>query len=268
MPKLTYAEHPVHPVLNDYPAALVPTSVAFDMLHLVTLTPTRSRSRRSSRWSWRCCTGGAAAATGYPDYREIPPKERRPSGSPMPTGSSTWVSWPRSRSSCSSARRAGSGCSSGCSTSRPPPASYTAGWYGQHLVYRHGLRVRGVDPLASAPEAGPDTGKPFAERLESLVDKVPATDLSGYVGQAMTSVGQAAGAARCRREPGRGRRGRGRQPRQRAGRPAASTSWSSTTRARSAARSPRVRRPTSQRASASHCRTNPVARPSKGEEEK
>ena len=36
MPKLTYAENPVHPVLNDYPAALVPTSVAFDMLHLVT----------------------------------------------------------------------------------------------------------------------------------------------------------------------------------------------------------------------------------------
>ncbi len=71
----------------------------------------------------------------------------------------------------------------------------TSSWYGTHLVYRHGLRVRGVDPLASAPDAGPDTGKPFADRLEALVDRVPATDLSGYVGQAMTSVGQAAGAA-------------------------------------------------------------------------
>ena len=71
----------------------------------------------------------------------------------------------------------------------------TSSWYGTHLVYRHGLRVQGVDPLASASEAGPDTGKPFAERLESLVEKVPATDLSGYVGQAMTSVGQAAEAA-------------------------------------------------------------------------
>jgi hypothetical protein len=64
-----------------------------------------------------------------------------------------------------------------------------------HLVYRDGLRVRGVDPLAAAPDAGTDTGKPFADRLETLVAKVPDTDLSGYVDQAVASVGNATQAA-------------------------------------------------------------------------
>jgi hypothetical protein len=64
-----------------------------------------------------------------------------------------------------------------------------------HLVYRDGVRVRGVDPLAGAPDGATDSGKPFADRLETLVAKVPDTDLSSYVDQAMTSVGQATQAA-------------------------------------------------------------------------
>ena len=63
MPKLTYAENPVHPVLNDYPAALVPTSVAFDMLHLVT----RRRSLKVASFFTlllELLTRGAAAAPG------------------------------------------------------------------------------------------------------------------------------------------------------------------------------------------------------------
>ena len=71
MPKLTYAEHPVHPVINDYPAALVPTSLVFDMLHLVTR---RSSFKVASFFTMvlALITGGTAAATGYADYREIP----------------------------------------------------------------------------------------------------------------------------------------------------------------------------------------------------
>ena len=71
MPKQTYAENPIHPVLNDYPAALVPASVAFDMLHLVT----RRRSFKVASFFsllFALITGGAAAATGYQDYHEIP----------------------------------------------------------------------------------------------------------------------------------------------------------------------------------------------------
>jgi hypothetical protein len=44
-----------------------------------------------------------------------------------------------------------------------------------------------VDPLASVPNAAPDTGKPFAERLESFAERVPATDLSAYIGREVSS---------------------------------------------------------------------------------
>jgi len=193
MPKLTFAENPVHPVLNDFPAALVPTSVAFDMLHLVT----RRRSFKVASFFtlvFALFTGGAAAATGYQDYREIPEgtdaKRLANAHGMLNAGVLGAVALQvllRSTGRVGLFLRVLNLASAA--------GLITSSWYGNHLVYRYGLRVKGVDPLASAPDAGPDTGKPFAERLEALVDKVPATDLSGYVGQAMTSVGQAAGAA-------------------------------------------------------------------------
>ena len=193
MPKLTFAENPVHPVLNDFPAALVPTSVAFDMLHLVT----RRRSFKVASFFtlvFALFTGGAAAATGYQDYREIPEgtdaKRLANAHGMLNAGVLGAVALQvllRSTGRVGLFLRVLNLASAA--------GLITSSWYGNHLVYRYGLRVKGVDPLASAPDAGPDTGKPFAERLEALVDKAPATDLSGYVGQAMTSVGQAAGAA-------------------------------------------------------------------------
>jgi len=193
MPKLTYAENPVHPVLNDYPAALVPTSVAFDMLHLVT----RRRSFKVASFFtlvFALVTGGAATATGYQDYREIPEgtdaKRLANAHGMLSVGVLGAVALQLLLRSTGRV-----GLFVRVLNLAAAAGLITSSWYGTHLVYRHGLRVRGVDPLASAPEAGPDTGKPFAERLEALVERVPATDLSGYVGQAMTSVGQAAGAA-------------------------------------------------------------------------
>jgi hypothetical protein len=41
-------------------------------------------------------------------------------------------------------------------------------WYGGHLVYAHGMRVAGVDPLAGAPELRP----PGDERLEAALDRL------------------------------------------------------------------------------------------------
>ena len=193
MPKLTYAENPVHPVLNDYPAALVPTSVAFDMLHLVTR---RKSFKVASFFSllFALITGGAAAATGYQDYREIPEgtEAKRLANAHGMLNAGVIAALALQLLLRSTGRV---GLFVRLLNLLSAAALMVSSWYGTHLVYRHGLRVRGVDPLATAPEAGPDTGKPFAERLETLVEKVPATDLSGYVWQAMTSVNQAAGAA-------------------------------------------------------------------------
>ena len=161
MPKLTYAENPVHPVLNDYPAALVPTSVAFDMLHLVT----RRRSFKVASFFtlvFALITGGAAAATGYQDYREIPEgtdaKRLANAHGMLNAGVLGAVALQLLLRSTGRV-----GLFVRLLNIAAAAGLITSSWYGTHLVYRHGLRVRGVDPLASAPEAGPDTGKPFAD---------------------------------------------------------------------------------------------------------
>jgi uncharacterized membrane protein len=163
------------------------------MLHLVT----RRKSFKVASFFtlvFALLTGGAAAATGYQDYREIPEgtdaKRLANAHGMLNAGVLAAVALQLLLRSTGRV-----GLFVRLLNLAAAAGLITSSWYGTHLVYRHGLRVRGVDPLASAPEAGPDTGKPFAERLEALVDRVPATDLSGYVGQAVTSVGQAADAA-------------------------------------------------------------------------
>lgn len=179
MPKLTYAENPVHPVLNDYPAALVPASVAFDMLHLVTR---RGSFKAASFWTllFATITGVAAAITGYRDYREIPegtePKRLANTHALLNLGvlgalALQLVIRVTGRVGLF-ARLLNLAAAAGLVTS---------GWYGTHLVYRHGLRVRGVDPLAAAPVAAPDTGKPLADRLEALAARMPDTDIGAGV---------------------------------------------------------------------------------------
>lgn len=220
MPRYTYAENPVHPVLNDYPAALLPASLVCDALHLVTRRPT-FRNASFLAQIGTLGTGAAAAYTGYADYVEIPPgtETKRLANAHAALnvgllgavalnvllrlrGRVTFVSF-----LLNLAANAGLVASS---------------WYGTHLVYRHGMRVRGVDPIAAAPEAMPDMGKPYAEMLERAAGSLPATDLAatvqetgrqaaakvdelrtddGAAGTALRSVEQAATTARKRKAP-------------------------------------------------------------------
>jgi uncharacterized membrane protein len=191
MPKLTYAENPVHPVLNDYPAALVPASLVFDMLHLVTR---RGSFKVAAFFTllMALVTGGAAAATGYQDYKEIPEgteAKRMANAHAMLNigllGSLVIQVLIRFTGRVGLFARLLNVVSTG--------GLMVSSWYGTHLVYRHGLRVRGVDPIATAPAAMPDTGKAYADRLESMLRHVPDTDLSTYVRQA---GGAASGAGR------------------------------------------------------------------------
>src|SRR4051794_36311554 len=170
MPKLTYADNPVHPVLNDYPAALVPTSVAFDLLHLVTR---RKSFKVASFFSllFALLTGGAAAATGYQDYREIPEgtdAKRVANAHGMLNlgvmGAVLLQLLLRSTGRVGIFVRLLNIASAA--------GLVASSWYGMHLVYRDGVRVRGIDPLAAAPDGARDTGSPIADRLETLVAKV------------------------------------------------------------------------------------------------
>jgi uncharacterized membrane protein len=189
MPKLTYAENPVHPVLNDYPAALVPTSLVFDMLHLVTR---RGSFKVASFYTLLLAliTGGAAAATGYQDYQDIP--EGTEAKRLANVHAMLNVGLLGAIAIQLLIRMTGRvGLFARLLNVAATAGLMTSSWYGTHLVYRHGLRVYGVDPTAAAVAPTEDTGKPFAERLEAFAEKVPDTDLSAYVGKAMSSVNAA-----------------------------------------------------------------------------
>lgn len=176
MPKQTYAEHPVHSIVNDFPATLVPTSVVFDMLHLVTR---RGSFKVAAFYTllMALVTGGVAAVTGLRDYQDIPEgteaKRVANAHALLNAGVLTAVGVQvliRVTGKVGLFARllnvaTGAGLAAG-------------GWYGSHLVYRHGVRVREPEHLPLVPQAAADRGKPLAVWLESLLDRVPDTDLT------------------------------------------------------------------------------------------
>ena len=176
MPKLTYAEHPVHTVVNDFPAALVPASVVFDMLHLVTR---RGSFKVASFFSLLLAlvTGGAAAATGLRDYRDIPEsteaKRVANAHALLNLGMLAAIALQLL------IRFTGKvGLFARLLNVATTAGLAAGGWYGARLVYRHGVRVREPEPLTLTPEPAVDRGKPLAVRLESLLERVPDTDLT------------------------------------------------------------------------------------------
>ncbi len=189
MPKLTYAEHPVHPVLNDYPAALVPTSLVFDMLHLVT----RRRSFKVASFFTMLLallTGGAAAATGYADYREIPPntEAKRIANAHAMLNVGVLASLVLQLLIRSTGRI---GLFARLLNVAANVGLVSAGWYGTHLVYRHGTRVDVVPTAVAGGEERVD-GRPLADALGSALTMVPDGDLSGLVTRVTGSVQQVA----------------------------------------------------------------------------
>ena len=184
MPMLIYAEHPVHSVVNDCPAALGPTSVVFDMLHLVTR---RGSFKVAAFFSLLLAlvTGGAAAATGLQDYQDIlegtEAKRVANAHALLNVGMLAAVAVQLL------IRFTGKvGLFARLLNVATMAGLAAGGWYGSRLVYRHGVRVREPEskPLTLAPERAADRGKPLAIRLESLLDRVPATDLTRRFTQA------------------------------------------------------------------------------------
>jgi len=179
MARLTFAENPVHPVVNDYPAVLMPFSLVCDLLYAVTRRPTLRNASLLAQLG-ALGTGAAAAATGYADYESIPEgtEAKRLAnvhaslnlGLLAAIGLGVLIRLP----------------------GRVRPLAFllnvvanaglfVSAWYGTHLVYRHGVRVRGVDPTTADALPAEDPGKPFADQLERLAEKMPDRDLATLV---------------------------------------------------------------------------------------
>ena len=188
MAKLTFAENPVHPVLNDYPAVLMPFSLVCDALYVVTRRPTLRNASLLAQLG-ALGTGAAAAATGYADYETIPEGTVAKRLANVHAALNVGVMGAIALGVL--VRLPG----------RVRPLAFAlnvlanaglvvAGWYGTHLVYRHGVRVRGVDPTTATASPADDPGKPLADQLERLASQVPARDLGALVtGTAESAAG-------------------------------------------------------------------------------
>lgn len=162
MPKTTLAGHPLHPQIVVAPAALLPFSLAMDVAHGITGNDVYAELAYHSMLGG-FGAGLAAAAAGVGDYVEIRTGTRERHLGAV-------------HASMNAVLLGAYGVNLMVRRRRTPPTGRVpfllsllgtvgltvSAWYGAHLVYEHGLRVRGADPLADAPEAR----LPAEERLE------------------------------------------------------------------------------------------------------
>jgi uncharacterized membrane protein len=171
MPKLTVAGHPAHPQLVTVPIALFPFSLALDLLHLAT---GEERFADAAHLAMVGATAGAtvAAAAGALDYAEIPeahetkPIARLHGGMNVGLLGLALVNlFLRRRRDPPSGRlptllsAVGTG------------ALLVSSWYGAHLVYEHGVRVKGRGPLRHAPEVAMPGDRRLVDALERPFDR-------------------------------------------------------------------------------------------------
>lgn len=152
MPKLSFAKQPLHPQLIVVPAALIPCSLVLDLLYAVTRKAAFAHAARYTLTGG--VVGGLAAGTaGHFDLRSIPRDNvARKVGELHALLNLSLVLL----SAVNLVLRRGRSAPSG-----PVPTLLTAiatsgllftTWLGRELVYRYGMRVEGVSPVADVAE--------------------------------------------------------------------------------------------------------------------
>ncbi|HET7872473.1 MAG TPA: DUF2231 domain-containing protein [Terriglobales bacterium] len=152
MPKSTLAGHPAHPILVAFPIGLLSFSFAMDLMYLAT------RKRVYAETSYYSmiagfCGGLVAAGTGAADYLSIPndsPANRTANVHALLNAvlmTATGANLFRRRG-----KRIPSGKLETVLSGVGTLGLLVSGWFGGSLIYKYGLRVRSVDPIAHAPE--------------------------------------------------------------------------------------------------------------------
>jgi uncharacterized membrane protein len=168
MPQTTLLGHPVHPILIALPSALLPFTFVMDVL----FRRTRRPSQRDAALYGLCggVAGGAAAAvTGAMDYLTIP------SGSEEKQVANVHAALNISLMAASVTNLVLRW--RGQDAREPLPFALSAlaavgvlvsGWYGGHLVYEHGVRVKGRSITGSAPQLRPPGDARLAQGMHDL----------------------------------------------------------------------------------------------------
>jgi uncharacterized membrane protein len=174
MPKTTFLGHPLHPQLIAAPAALLPFTLVLDLL----FRRTGKRSYREAAYYslvGGVAGGAAAGVSGAMDYLTIPSESHEKQVANVHAGLNVAL---LTASVVNLVLR-----SRGDDARHPLPFALSAlaaagvlvsSWYGGHLVYEHGLRVKGKSPIGQAPEIKPPLDEKMKQGVAALEPMAPA----------------------------------------------------------------------------------------------
>lgn len=171
MPKTTFADHPVHPMLIELPLGLLPFSLMMDLLHLVT------RKKSFADAAYYSLIGGylgacASGLAGGADYFTIPPNQ--PAKKVANMHATLNIAGMGLYSLNLLMRRCRERRSSLLTTVMSMvgvTGLLISGWFGGHMVYEYGVRVKGITPTDRTGELNLPGSQRVKEWMYELEDR-------------------------------------------------------------------------------------------------
>jgi uncharacterized membrane protein len=160
MPQVTLMGHPLHPQLIVLPAGLLPFSLVLDAMHAAT------HDQSYADAAYYTMLGGffggiAAGAAGAADYGTVPRDSKAKQIGRLHGVMNVGLLAMTGLNLLMRRKRRSAGALPMLLSLVTTAGLTVSAWYGGHLVYHHGLRVRGT-MLAGSPE---DARLPGDERL-------------------------------------------------------------------------------------------------------
>jgi len=164
MPQVTLMGHPLHPQLIVMPAGLLPFSLVLDAMHAAT------RDQSYADAAYYTMMGGfvggiVAGIAGAADYGTIPSNSKAKPIGRLHGGMNLGLLALTGLNLVMRRKRRSAGAFPMMLSVMTIAGLTVSAWYGGHLVYHHGMRVRGTD-LAGSPE---DARLPGDDRVADML---------------------------------------------------------------------------------------------------
>lgn len=174
MPKSTLAGHPLHPQLVTAPLGLLPFSLVMDVQHL------RTGDATYAEVAHHAMKGGligaaVAGAAGAVDYLAIPKRSHGKRIANLHAGLNLGLMGLYGLNlALRRGRRPPSGRLPALLSLVGTAGLIASSWYGGHLVYEHGIRVKGVSGIAGARDAALPGDEALDRTFRRAAHRAPA----------------------------------------------------------------------------------------------
>jgi uncharacterized membrane protein len=169
MPQVTLMGHPLHPQLIVMPAGLVPFSLVLDAMHAAT------RDQSYADAAYYTLMGGfwgglAAGVAGAADYGTIPADSKAKQVGRLHGMMNVGLLALTGLNLLMRRKRRSAGTVPMVVSLMTMAGLTVSAWYGGHLVYHHGMRVRGTDLAGSSEDAKLAGDQRIAQALASTAN--------------------------------------------------------------------------------------------------